>query len=248
MSDREARAFTSDLYNNAFLHSFTATTTTLVPNTPTSLVSNTPTTLVPTAHEILTTSESKRYNSSRFFGIMIDTGAAVKSTVGYDQYLAYCTIIHKLPIDKTTEGTVNIKFGIGTASSIGSIEVASPIGKAEFHIILADTPFLLSIADMDRLKTYLDNTRNMLVTPQGEVAVVRQFGHPFLLWDESLHAYLQQSLLTELYYLTEAELRRLHKRFGHPSVHRLQRVLERAGHNDIDYQVLKQLTKYCSYY
>src|ERR1019366_393464 len=207
MSDREARAFTSDLYNNAFLHSFTATTTTLV--------SNTPTTLVPTTHEILTTSESKRYNSSRFFGIMIDTGAAVKSTVGYDQYLAYYTIIHRLPIDKTTKGTVNIKFDIGTTSSIGSIEVASPIGKAEFHIILADTPFLLSIADMDRLKTYLDNTRNMLVTPQGEVAVVRQFGHPFLLWDESLHAYLQQSLLTsESCHLTETELRRLHKRFG----------------------------------
>jgi hypothetical protein len=82
---------------------------------------------------------------------MIDTGAAVKSTVGYDQYLAYCTIIYRLPIDKTTEGTVNIKFGIGTASSIGSIEVASPIGKAEFYIILTDTPFLLSIADIDRL-------------------------------------------------------------------------------------------------
>jgi hypothetical protein len=246
MSDKEASAFTSDLCNNASLHSVTAD----LPNQTS------------TTQEAFTTDESKRYNSSRFFGIMIDTGASRKSTVGYDQYLAYCTIIHQIPIDKTTESAVTVKFGIGTTSSIGSIEVASPIGKAEFHIVLADTPFLLSIADMDRLKTYLDNTRNVLVTPQGEVAVVRQFGHPFLLWDESLHAYLQQSLNLSLQslpsqcvspapasdscYLTETELRRLHKRFGHPSVHRLQRVLERAGH-DINQQVLKHLTKYCTY-
>ena len=40
------------------------------------------------------------------------------------------------------------------------------------------------------------------------------------------------------------ELQRLYRRFGHPSVVRLQRVLERAGH-DTDKEALEYLTKYC---
>ena len=40
------------------------------------------------------------------------------------------------------------------------------------------------------------------------------------------------------------ELQRLYWRFGHPSVARLQKVLERAGH-DSDKETLEFLTKYC---
>jgi hypothetical protein len=117
----------------------------------------------------------------RFFSIIINTSVLAKSIVRYNQYLAYYTIIYQILIDKTTEGTISIKFGIGTAFSISSIEIASLIKKAKFHIVLADTPFLFSIADIDRLKTYLDNTCNILVTPQGEIVVIYQFGYPFLL-------------------------------------------------------------------
>jgi hypothetical protein len=169
MSDKEARAFTSELCNNAFLHFITAA------------IPDQASTLTLTTQGMFATSEAKQYNSSRFFNIIIDTGALVKSTVGYDQYLAYSAIIHQISINKTTESAVNIKFDIGTTSSVGSIRVTTSIGKAEFYIVLADTLFLLSIADMDRLNTYLNNTRNILVTPQGEVAVVQQFSHSFLL-------------------------------------------------------------------
>jgi hypothetical protein len=82
---------------------------------------------------------------------MIDTGASQRSTVGYDQYLAYTTTIADAPIDKTTKGDVNIKFGIGSISSIGSIVIHSPVGTVEFYIIQADTLFLLSLVDIDRL-------------------------------------------------------------------------------------------------
>ena len=58
---------------------------------------------------------------------MIDTGASERSTVGYDQYLAYTTITDA-PMDKRSEGEVKIKFGIGSMSSIGSVHVNSPIG------------------------------------------------------------------------------------------------------------------------
>src|ERR1700716_1637855 len=45
-------------------------------------------------------------------------------------------------------------------------------------------------------------------------------------------------------HLTESELRQLHRRFGHPSVQRLVRVLQRAGH-EADTKYIKYLTKYC---
>ncbi|CCD52037.1 similar to putative integrase [Botrytis cinerea T4] len=43
------------------------------------------------------------------------------------------------------------------------------------------------------------------------------------------------------------QLRRLHRRFGHPSAHRLLRVLQRAGHSDVSQQEIDKLTKFCQY-
>jgi len=57
---------------------------------------------------------------------------------------------------------------------------------------------------------------------------------------------LQEIISKNPCYLTDVELQRLHRRFGHPSVERLQRVLDRAGH-DIDKKTLEHLTKYCHY-
>jgi len=44
--------------------------------------------------------------------------------------------------------------------------------------------------------------------------------------------------------LTESELRQLHRRFGHPSVQRLAKVLERAGHQ-VNSTILEKLTEFC---
>ena len=57
----------------------------------------------------------------------------------------------------------------------------TPIGQVEFHIVKADTPFLLSLADIDRLKVYLNNLANILVTLNRDILVVRQFSYSFLL-------------------------------------------------------------------
>jgi hypothetical protein len=46
--------------------------------------------------------------------------------------------------------------------------------------------------------------------------------------------------------LTDVELRRLHRRFGHPSVKRLQKLLYQAGHKS-DRSTIEQLTKFCHY-
>jgi hypothetical protein len=84
---------------------------------------------------------------------MIDTGASKKSTAGYGQYLAYKRV-HDTAINTTTAGAINVQFGIGSTPSIGSIVVDMPVGRAEFHIVEADTPFLLCLKDMDALGVY----------------------------------------------------------------------------------------------
>ncbi|TAQ84532.1 hypothetical protein B7494_g7146 [Chlorociboria aeruginascens] len=185
--------------------------------------------------------------------------------------------------------------------SIGSICVPIPIGLVEFHVIDVDTPFLLCLADIDRLGIYYNNIKNVLVTSFGDVPTLRRFGHAFLIWDDSFeplrntfnkndelplrnmfyknkeplsnmfhknkeplsnifhkHSTSQSNifhngpirrydlLIDEFCFLTETELRQLHRRFGHPSIERLRRVLERSGH-DVDTQALQHLTKYCAH-
>jgi hypothetical protein len=187
-----------------------------------------------------------RYDSTTFYGIVIDTGASKFSTAGFDQFQALQRTDHTVLLDETTKGKVTVQFGIGESSSIGSSTVNTPIGQVEFHIMLAKTPFLLCLADMDTLSVYFNNLTNTLVTPQGSVPTVRRFGHSFLLWDSSLQNFISESFNYTTCYLTNTELQRLHRRFGHPSVGRLQRVLERAGHQ-VDKEVLEYLSKYCTH-
>ncbi len=88
---------------------------------------------------------------------MIDTGAAGKSTAGYNQYTAYKRLFRKTFIDIGQEGVVTATFGISLTTSISSIIIPIPISKCEFHIVKANTPFLLSLAEIDIKKITLDN-------------------------------------------------------------------------------------------
>jgi len=74
-----------------------------------------------------------------------------------------------------------MQFGIRIATSIRTTDVVTPIGKIQFYIIYIDTPFLLYLADIDRLQIYYNNLRNVVITYTKKVLVVRWFGHLFLL-------------------------------------------------------------------
>jgi hypothetical protein len=77
---------------------------------------------------------------------------------------------------------VKATFGIGLTTLIGSITISTPIGQCEFHIVNANTSFLLSLAEMDAKKITLDNVQNKLTNKDGvSVPIVRRFGHPFLM-------------------------------------------------------------------
>jgi hypothetical protein len=128
-----------------------------------------------------------RYASDVFQGIIIDTGATTKSTAGYSQFqaLKQSNPDIELELDISTKGHVTVQFGVGpgvgSASSVGTINVHTPIGEVQFHVINVNTPFILCLADMDKLQVYYDNVRDVLVTQTSEVPVVRRFGHAFLL-------------------------------------------------------------------
>jgi hypothetical protein len=130
------------------------------------------------------------YTSDRFYGVMINTGALKRSTAGWGQYLAYQKVQNTL-INTATAGAINVQFGIGSTSSVGSITVHTLVGAIEFHLVKADTPFLLCLADIDTLQVYYNNIQDKLITPSKSIPICRQFGHPFLLWDKTL-----QSLIT----------------------------------------------------
>ncbi|PVH90773.1 hypothetical protein DM02DRAFT_577620, partial [Periconia macrospinosa] len=166
-----------------------------------------------------------RYSANVFHGIMPDTGAAGVSTAGEPQVRALQQLDSSVQIDQSTAGQHTIRFGKGTAISLGTIRVQTPLGYITFHVVPANTPFLFCVGDMDKLGG--DN----------RVPVVRKWGHPWLL----LHQ-LEKSVAWS--HLTESELRQLHRRFGHPSVHRLLRVLQRAGH-EVEVKAIEHLTKYC---
>lgn len=167
-----------------------------------------------------------RYNADRFYRVVIDTGASQKSTAGYDQFLAYGKIYPKT-IDTTRAGQVKVQFGIGATSSIGSVTIKTPIGNVEFHIVQADTPFLLCLAVMNTLKVYYNNITNTLVTPAGPIPVIQ------FLWEECMEPFITESFTENPFLLTATELSRLHRRFGYPAANRLHKLLERAGHEDV---------------
>ena len=77
---------------------------------------------------------------------------------------------------------MKVQFGISSTSSIRFAIVNTLIGQVEFHIMHAKTPFLLSLADIDKLGVYFNNLTNSLVTSTSySVLVIRRFSHSFLL-------------------------------------------------------------------
>lgn len=96
---------------------------------------------------------------------------------------------------------------------------------------------------MDLHGVYLDNIDNVLVSTTCRFPVTRRFGHPFLLCKIRLPSTTYE--LGQDCFLTYTELRRLHRRFGHPAAHYLQRLLERSGHDDVNYEEIRKLTRFC---
>jgi hypothetical protein len=100
------------------------------------------------------------------------------------------------------------------------------------------TLFLLCLDDMDKLGVYLDNIENCMVKGNFRIPVFRKRGYLWFFLDE------KQAPVT---FLTEIEMRRLHRRFGHPAVDRLYKLLKQAGYDDVKHSDLAEIEKFCYY-
>jgi hypothetical protein len=72
-------------------------------------------------------------------------------------------------LNTLTKGPVSIQFSISIAFFIGTVEVDSLIGKVHFHVVYADTPFLLCLADINSLQVYYNNLKDIIITCTGVV-------------------------------------------------------------------------------
>jgi hypothetical protein len=186
-----------------------------------------------------------RYTSEMFYDIMIDSKASIQSIVNYEQYLTFIKNI-SIDLNRIKTEAVNVQFEIESISSVESLIIDTLFELMKFHVIKTNTSFLLSLADMNRLKVYFNNVENLLVNTIKVLSIIRRFDHDFLLWKNSyfLHSYITQSFNSNLCYLTDVELRQLHKRFDHSFILKLHTLLKRSDH-EVKKTVLKKLTKFC---
>jgi hypothetical protein len=135
------------------------------------------------AREIKGKATNAPYEKSRLViqGIMPDSGAAEVSTAGEPQATTLQQLDTTIKLDTSTAEQQTIRFGKGTATSLGTIDVPTPIGVIIFHVVPANTPFLLCLQDMDRMRVKLDNLQNVLIQDKKMIPVVRKWGHPWML-------------------------------------------------------------------
>jgi hypothetical protein len=129
---------------------------------------------------------SDRYISETFYEVIIDSSASTKSTAEYDQYLVFKKHKIDFSIDQNvikTE-TINIQFDIESARSIKSLIIDISFEVVKFHMIKTNISFLLNLADINRLKIYFNNVKNILMMiaqlEKSFLSVIRRFDHEFL--------------------------------------------------------------------
>jgi hypothetical protein len=120
-----------------------------------------------------------RYIFEKFYEIMIDSSASTKSTAEYEQYLAFNKMNLTIDLNFFRTEAVNVQFDIKSASSIESLIIDISFEIMKFHVIKTDIPFLLRLADMNRLKVYFNNVKNILIMiaqlEKSSLSVIRRF-------------------------------------------------------------------------
>jgi hypothetical protein len=199
-----------------------------------------------------------RYDDREFRGILVNCDAARRSTAGIEQFTALQRLNDSIQLNKSIVES-KIQFGIDSISIMGTIELNISLRQLVFHIVGVNTSFLLCLVDLDRLEVYFNNLINELMQKRliiiilqtdmknvNRFSIIRRYEHAFLLWKiATQYQFLIVEFLDENFcYLTEIELRRLHRRFGHSSARRLHQILERAKH-DVDHHFIEHFIKFC---
>lgn len=91
------------------------------------------------------------------------------------------------------------------------------ISDIYFQVIPLDAPLLLSIRNKNSPKVMFDSLQNFLIQGDLRVPAIRKFGHPFLFIPGVITTHYKYYNC----YLTDQELRQLHRKFDHLSTLRL---------------------------
>jgi hypothetical protein len=75
-------------------------------------------------------------------------------------------------------------------------------------------------------------------------SIIRLYDHAFFLWNISAQSLIAKSFDRNSYFFIEIELRRLHRRFDHFSIRRLQAILDWSDH-EINSRAIEYFIKYC---
>jgi hypothetical protein len=86
-----------------------------------------------------------------FLSIVVNIKASKKSTAGYSQFRALQQSNLAVELDTSTKRQVIVQFRIRSTSFISTTNVYTLIGKVQFYIVNANTPFLLYFVNIDKL-------------------------------------------------------------------------------------------------
>ena len=187
------------------------------------------------------------YPPSEFFGIMLDSGSSM-SVVSEHQLAAYR---HSTGFATAVTPVANARLSSmhGSRAIRGIAEFRFPFGDSyrSFHASVSpgDSPLILGLSDHRRLGMSVCSLSNTVTfssgadAPSNILPLYSQKGHLFLRWTHADEECL----------FTVPELRRLHRRFGHPSTQKLVDFLQRCDPEQIDpaaKSALEEISASCS--
>lgn len=156
-----------------------------------------------------------------FIGDCIDSGAQ-RTVIGRQQATEYTEITGTTRMADTNSGVTKFIFGDSSYDGLGRIVIRIPIINDYFVDIMAqivnvDVPLLLGLDVLERLKIvlYFNDYSMSSIAEDWTVPLIMKNGHAYVVWCSKI-----------LY--SEAELRKMHRHFYHPSTDKLYAVIKRA--------------------
>jgi hypothetical protein len=181
-----------------------------------------------------------RYSIHRFQGILSDIGTSEFSTASKKQFLALQRKNPLISLNQNNAGIARVKFSNSEpVKLIKFINTKTLIKIIMFHVLKALAPFLIYLRNTNQLKIYFNNTINKIAFANGRLraSIIRKWGHFWFF----------VSKLENAAFLTNEKLKRLHRRFSHPTTNKLCILLKRANYED-HREALIIIEKFCHYY
>lgn len=204
------------LANNAFNQQITLSNKTVSPITHTFYVFNSSTDL--------------QYNNTKFKRLFINLDSSTQLSSSINQLKVLQQFNTSVQLDKNKAGLANFIFGSESTTSIRLVILDILIKLIIFHIVPVSTLFLLCPADINKLGAFFNKIMNQVIQSQTQSLwshlVIRKYGHAFLLWDTSVYTLATKSFALNSCYLTDIELRYLHRRFEQQLMHCLYQFFE----------------------